>query len=269
MLKLKGMKLLDKILYEKYFEVLKRKQKGLYFKPFWDRPAFNLSAYLEQEKFIIIAEIKKASPLKGSLKENFNPIDLAKSYERAGAKAISVITEENFFYGSLEYLAGVRTVTKLPILRKDFILDPVQIEEAKAFGADFVLLITNFLSQEELSELIKYTYKLGLSALVEIHSEEDLEKALRAEAKVIGINNRNLNTLELNQAHCYKILPLIPSNIPVIAESGFREAKEILELKKKGFKGVLIGTSLVKAKDPENLLRTIVGGIRNGDTTKF
>lgn len=264
MLKLENMKVLEKILYEKYFDILKRKQRGLYFKPFWDRPPFNLQTYLEREKFIIIAEVKKASPLKGSLRENFDPLGLAKAYERAGAKAISVITEENFFYGSLEYLAGIRSITSLPLLRKDFILDPIQIEEAKAFGADFLLLIATLLTQEELAELINYTYKLGLSPLVEIHTEEELEKALIAGAKVIGINNRNLNTLKLDTRHCFKLLPLIPKRIPVIAESGIREIEEIKELKKVGFKGVLIGTSLVKAPDPEELLKEMVEGIRNG-----
>ncbi|MFN3921723.1 MAG: indole-3-glycerol phosphate synthase TrpC [Caldimicrobium sp.] len=258
------MKILDKIVFEKYFDILKRKQRGLYFRPFWDRHPFNLETYLEKEKFIIIAEVKRASPLKGALRENFDPLDLAKTYERAGAKAISVITEEIFFYGSLEYLAAIRSITNLPLLRKDFILDPIQIEEAKAFGADMVLLIASLLKEEELEDLINYTYKLGLSPLVEIHTEEELERALRAGAKVIGINNRNLKTLEIDINHCFRMLPLIPKRISVIAESGIKKVEEIKELKKAGFKGVLIGTSLVKASNPERLLKEMVEGIRNG-----
>uniref|UniRef100_A0A832GLW8 Indole-3-glycerol phosphate synthase n=1 Tax=Caldimicrobium thiodismutans TaxID=1653476 RepID=A0A832GLW8_9BACT len=251
-------KILENILFEKYFEILKRKQRGLYFRPFWDRPPFDLKRYLEKEGFIIIAEIKKGSPLKGTINRNFNPLSLAEIYQRAGAKAISVITEEIFFYGSLEYLAGVRSITSLPLLRKDFIFDPVQIEEAKAFGADFLLLIAGILPLEELKELYKYTYKLGLSALVEVHSEEDVEKALKIGAEVIGINNRDLNTLKVDTEHAPKMLTQIPKNIFVIAESGINTAQEVKILREMGFKGVLIGTALVKSPNPEKLLREMV-----------
>lgn len=257
------MKILEKILEEKRLEVKRRKELGLHFRPFWNRPPFDLAEYLRKEKFVIIAEIKKASPSKGLLRAEFNPLSLAEAYVRAGAKAISVITEEKFFQGSLEYLAGVRGLTPLPILRKDFLFDPVQIEEAKAFGADFLLLIASILDIYELKELIAYTYKLGLSALVEIHTEEDLEKALRAGAKVIGINNRNLSTLEIDPKHCYRIFPLIPKEIPVIAESGISDGKQLRELKIAGFKGALIGTSLVTAKDPEAYLKQMVEEVEN------
>lgn len=254
---------LHNILLDKYYEVLKRKQKGLYYRPFYDRPHFDLKAYLEKEKFIIIAEVKKASPLKGSLRQDFNPLQLAKAYEKAGAKAISVITEENYFYGSLEYLAGIRILTNLPLLRKDFIFDPIQLEEAKAFGADFVLLISGILSAENLKELLKYAKKLGLSALVEVHSLDDLEKALSLGVEVIGVNNRNLETLELNSKHCYNLLPQIPKGIPVIAESGINTSEEVRELKKAGFKGVLIGTTLVKSNNPEEVLKKMVEVIKD------
>ncbi|MGC9109863.1 MAG: indole-3-glycerol phosphate synthase TrpC [Caldimicrobium sp.] len=255
---------LNRILLDKSYEVIKRKQRGLYFKPFWDRPPFYLKTYLEKEKFIIIAEVKRASPLKGSLREDFNPLWLAKAYERGGAGAISVITEENYFYGSLEYLAGIRTLTNLPLLRKDFIFDPIQIEEAKAYGADFILLISGILSKKDLEELLKYTKKIGLSALVEVHTPEELEKALSAGAEVIGINNRNLQTLEINSQHCYKLLPLIPKNIPVIAESGINTPQEVKDLKKAGFSGVLIGTSLVRSSAPEKTLKKMVEELKNG-----
>jgi len=255
-------RLLQKILLEKYFEVLKRKQRGLFYRPFANRPSFDFKKYLERERFVVIAEVKRASPLKGMLREPFDPLKLAQAYVRAGAKAISVITEENFFYGSLEYLAAIRGLTDLPLLRKDFILDPIQIEEAKAFGADLVLLIAGILSQEDLKDLIQTTQKLGLSALVEVHSREDLEKALSAGAEVIGINNRDLKTLKVDASHAFKLLPHVPREIPVIAESGISSPEEIRELKKAGFKGALIGTSLVKAKDPEKLLRSLVAEAR-------
>jgi indole-3-glycerol phosphate synthase len=254
--------ILNQILIEKYYEVLKRKQKGLYFKPFWNRTPINFKNYLLKENFVIIAEIKRASPLNNSFREDFNPLILAKAYEKGGAKAISVITEEKFFKGSLEYLASIRTETKLPLLRKDFIFDPIQIEEAKAFGADIVLLISSILKEDELSELIKYTKKLNLSSLVEIHDEEDLEKALKAGAEILGINNRNLSTLKVNIEQSLKIFPLIPKHIPVIAESGYNKTEEIKKIKEMGFKGVLIGTSLVKSLDPEKKLREFLEALR-------
>lgn len=251
-------KILQKILEEKYYEIIKRKQKGLYFRPFWDRPPFDLKAYLEKENFTVIAEIKRASPLKGSLRADFNPVKIAEAYIKAGAKAISVITEEYFFYGTLEYLAAVRVLTDLPLLRKDFIFDPIQIEEAKAFGADFVLLIADLLSLEDLRELYGYTKKIGLSALTEVHSQDNLEKALSVGVDVLGINNRNLKTLKLNPRHGYKLLHLIPKKIPVIAESGISTPDEVKALKRAGFRGVLVGTALVKAEKPGLLLNKMV-----------
>lgn len=250
--------ILNQILIEKYYEVLKRKQKGLYFRPFWDRIPINFKKYLLKQNFVIIAEIKRASPLKNDFRKNFNPLALAKAYEKGGAKAISVITEEIYFRGSLEYLASIRSKTNLPLLRKDFILDPIQIEEAKAFGADIVLLISSILRDAELLELIKYAKKLGLSSLVEIHDEEDLEKALKAGAEIIGINNRNLSNLKVDINQSLKLFPFIPKNIPVIAESGYNSSKELKEIKKIGFKGVLIGTSLVKSSNPEKKLKKFV-----------
>ncbi len=249
---------LNQILVEKYYEILKRKQKGLYYKPFWDRTPINFKNYLQKEKFVIIAEIKRASPLKDDFRSDFNPLFLVEAYIKGGAKAISVITEEIFFRGALEYLPAIRSITDLPLLRKDFILDPVQIEEAKAFGADMVLLISTILKEKELSELIKYAKKLGLSSLVEIHNEEDLEKALKAGAEIIGINNRNLTTLQVDINQSLKIFPLIPKDIPVIAESGYNKSSEIKDLIKKGFKGVLIGTSLVRSKNPEIKLKELL-----------
>ena len=246
---------LNKILLEKYYDVLKRKQRGLYFRPFWDRHPINFKEYLLKEGFVIIAEIKKASPLSDEFRKDFNPLKLASAYEKGGAKAISVITEEIYFKGSLEYLTSVRSKTNLPLLRKDFILDPVQIEEAKAFGADIVLLISSILKEKELSELIKYAKKLNLSSLVEVHDEEDLEKALKAGAEIIGINNRNLSTLKVDINQSIKLFSFIPKSIPVIAESGYNNSKELKKIKKIGFKGVLIGTSLVKSTDPEKKLK--------------
>ncbi len=253
--------ILNQILVEKYYDVLKRKQRGIYFKPFWDRTPVNFKEYLLKEDFVVIAEIKRASPLNNDFRPDFDPLFLAEAYEKGGAKAISVITEEVYFRGSLEYLASVRSKTKLPLLRKDFILDPVQIEEAKAFGADIVLLISTILDEIQLAELIKYAKKLGLSSLVEVHDERDLEKALNAGAEIIGINNRNLSNLKVDTNQSLKLFPLVPKGVPVIAESGYNSVKELKKIKKIGFKGVLIGTSLVKSSDPEKKLREFVEGL--------
>ncbi len=250
--------LLNQILFEVYARTLKRRRMGLFFRPFWDRPPFDLATYLKKEGFIIIAEVKRASPLKGELRKDFNPVKLAKAYLEGGAKAISVLTEETYFLGSLEYLAAVRMAVPLPILRKDFIIDPLQVEEAKAFGADFILLIAGILKKEELSHLLQYSKKLGLSSMVEVYDEEDLEIALSCGAEVIGINNRNLSTLEVDPNHCFKLKPLIPSHIPVVAESGITSPEEIKRLKKAGFSGALIGTSLVKNSEPEAFLKSLL-----------
>ncbi len=249
---------LKKILSCKKKEVKRRKKRGLPFKPFWHRAPFCLKSYLESQGFTVIAEIKKASPSRGLIRKRFNPLALARAYEKAGAGMISVITEEEFFLGSLEYLAAIRENTSLPLLRKDFIFDPIQIEEAKAFGADAVLLIVAALKKEELKELIAYSKKLGLSALVEVHQEDEVETALSCGAKIIGVNNRDLKTLKIDTSQVFRVFPLIPKEIPVIAESGYSAPSEIRILKEKEIKGVLIGTSLVSAKDPEKKLKEII-----------
>ena len=171
---------------------------------------------------------------------------------------ISVITEEDFFLGSLEYLAAIRANTSLPLLRKDFIFDPVQIEEAKAFGADAVLLIVAALKKEELKELISYSKKLGLSALVEVHQKEELDTALSCGAEVIGVNYRDLKTLKVDTSCVLRLFPLVPKGIPLIAESGYKAPSEEKDLKEQGIKGVLIGTSLVCERNPEKKLREII-----------
>jgi indole-3-glycerol phosphate synthase len=252
---------LNKILIEKSYEVLKRKEKGLYYKPFWNRTPIDFKEYLFKKGFVVIAEIKKASPSRGMLRENLNPVELALSYKKAGAGAISVITEEVYFKGSLEYLSAVREAVDLPLLRKDFIIDPVQLEEAKAFGADIVLLIAGILKKEEFKELYFYARKLGLSVLSEVHSEEELEEVLSCGADIIGINNRNLSTLKVDTENSFKLFNKIPETVPVIAESGYNKPEELAELKKRGFKGVLIGTSLVTAENPEEKLKELIKGV--------
>ncbi len=246
---------LKRVLEEKKREVERRRRLGLFFRPFWERTPLNLLEQLRNRPFSVIAEVKRASPSKGLLREEFDPVEIARSYERAGAGAISVITDETFFMGSLEYLAAVRASTGLPVLRKDFIVDPVQIEEARAFGADAVLLIATLLSQRELELLAEKAEELGLSVLVEVHDEDDLKKALDLDTALIGINNRNLRDLTVDVKRAFALFEKIPKDRVVIAESGISEPEVLLELKRKGFKGALIGEHLVRSSNPEETLR--------------
>ncbi len=245
---------IEKILEKKRQEIEERKKIGLCFKPFEKRAPFDFAFYLRRKGFIIIAEIKRGSPSKGLMLQDFLLEEIVRDYEEGGAGAISVLTDREFFWGSLEYLARTRELTSLPLLRKDFILDKIQIEEAKAFGADIVLLIATFLEKETLKKLNLFAREIGLSTLVEIHDEKDLEKALYAEAEVIGINNRDLKTLKVDTRHALKIKKLVPKEIPVVAESGYSGEEDLLMLKKEGFAGVLIGTALSLAKNRKDLL---------------
>ncbi len=247
---------LTRILEQKQEEIARRRERGLYFRPFWDSPRRDFEGALRAEGLSVIAEIKKASPSKGLLCPGLDPPELARSYVRGGARAISVITDEPFFRGSLEYLAAVREAVEIPLLRKDFILDPIQIEEARAFGADAVLLIVAALSPEQLKELLGYTRRLGLSALVEVHDEEELETALSLGARIIGVNNRNLHTFQVSVETTLRLLPRIPADRVVVAESGLSEASTLRRLREAGVHAALVGEALVKSSDPEYLLRS-------------
>jgi len=247
---------LERILEEKRGEIARRIRRGLFFRPFWDLPRRDFKGVLRSEGLTIVAEVKRASPSRGLLVRDFDPVRLARAYARGGAGAVSVITDEPFFRGSLEYLAAVRQAVELPILRKDFILDPVQIEEARAFGADAVLLIVAALSPEELRELLAYTHRLGLQALVEVHHEEELETALSAGAEIIGINNRNLHTFEVSVGTTFRMLKAVPKDRPVVSESGLSDPGTLKRLAEAGVAGALIGEALVKSPDPEYLLKS-------------
>ncbi len=247
--------ILQKILREKEKEVQARKERGLYFRPFWDREPLSLKEKLSAPGFHIIAEVKRASPSKGLIAERFHPVRIAREYEEGGASAISCLTDETFFKGHLEYLAAIREAVKLPLLRKDFIIDEIQLEEARAFGADAVLLIVAALPPQRLVELIRAAKDLGLEALVEVHEEEELELALTAGAEIIGINNRNLRTFEVDLKRSLELAARVPGGVPVIAESGIHSPEDIRRLKEAGLKGALIGESLMRAQDKTMALR--------------
>jgi indole-3-glycerol phosphate synthase len=210
--------------------------------------------------FFYIFEIKKASPSKGIIRKNFNPLEILESYEKAGASAISVITEPEFFMGSKNYLKEVKEKTGLPVLRKDFLIHPFQIYEAYNLGADFLLLIAACLSDSELKLLYDITLSLGMNALIEVHNEPELVKALKVKPKLIGINNRDLATFKVDMDTSYKLQKMIPSDIFVISESGIKTHDDLQRLKEEGFSGVLIGESLLNEDDIYSAARSMING---------
>ncbi|HUV75160.1 MAG TPA: indole-3-glycerol phosphate synthase TrpC [Dehalococcoidales bacterium] len=206
----------------------------------------------------LIAEVKKASPSRGLLCPSFNPVELAKTYVHGGAAAISVLTEANYFQGSIEHLAAIREEVKLPLLRKDFIFDRYQIYESGAYGADALLLIVAILSQEQLEELLSLSHRLGLSCLVEVHNEAEVERALVSGAKIIGINNRDLNTFEVDINTTHRLRPLVTGERIVVSESGIRSREDVERLKEWGVNAVLVGEALVTAGDTLTRIRKLI-----------
>ena len=214
----------------------------------------------KEDPYRIISEVKKASPSKGVIREDFDALMIAQSYERGGASAISVLTEPHFFQGSLDYLSGIRRYVSTPLLRKDFIVSKYQILEAVVFGADFILLIAAALSKKELKELLSYTRHLGMEALVEVHDKSDLVKAIYAGSDIIGINHRNLQTFEMNMNLCYELIPLIPNGKIIVAESGIYEHGQLEDLSKAGVDAFLVGESLMRQDNEEKALRELKFG---------
>lgn len=198
----------------------------------------------------IIAECKRRSPSRGVIREQYDPAAIASGYADAGAAAISVLTEPAFFDGALEHLAAVRRAVSLPLLRKDFIIDRRQLEDAASAGADAVLLIVAALDDETLRDLTAAAGDLGLATLTEVHDGRELERALDAGAGVIGVNNRNLRTLEVDLDASRMLIEAIPENIVAVAESGLRTASDLAELRRAGYDGFLIGESLMQQADP-------------------
>lgn len=205
----------------------------------------------------IIAEVKKASPSKGILREDFDPLNIALNYEKNSAAALSILTEPFYFKGSLEYLSLIRRYTQIPLLRKDFIFDEYQILEALVYGADFVLLIAKMLSTKELKALLEFSRHLGLEALVEIHNKEDLTKAILSGADIIGINHRNLDDFTMDMSLCEKLIPQIPNSKIIIAESGLEDKEFLKELQKMGVDAFLIGEYFMRQNDEGKALKAL------------
>jgi len=207
----------------------------------------------------IIAEVKKASPSKGILCQQFDPVAIARAYWDGGAAAVSVLTEKNYFQGSIEYLRAIKDAIALPVLRKDFIFDPYQLYESRAYGADAVLLIAVMLSEELLAELLQLSRALSLFHLVEVHDQNDLQKALTAGAEIIGINNRDLKTFVTDIRTTIDLMPAIPEDKIVVSESGISSRQDLEQLAAAGVDAFLIGETLMKEKNPGIKLRELIG----------
>ena len=214
---------------------------------------------LKNKDFAFICEIKKASPSKGVIVENFPYIDIAKEYEAAGAAAISVLTEPDFFKGSDKYLCDISKIVNIPVLRKDFVIDEYQIYQAKIIGADAILLICAILDEKTLNKFLQTAKSLNLNCLVETHNEDEIKKALNSGAKIIGINNRDLKTFTVDINTSLKLRKFIPNNKILISESGIKTAEDIKILKQAGFNGVLIGESMMKSKNKKQFLSELRG----------
>ena len=244
--------ILDEIVTAKKEELTKRKQTmPLARLESTSLKKLDFASALRGDGIRLIAEVKKASPSKGVMCPNLDPVGLARTYADNGASAISVLTEVRYFQGSLEHLAdiGRELGGRKPLLRKDFIFDPYQVYESSAYGADALLLIVAILSEQQLTELLSLSHSLGMECLVEVHDEAELEVALRSDARIIGINNRDLTTFSVDITTTKRLHPLIPADRIVVSESGIKDSADVQRLREWGVDAILIGEALVTADD--------------------
>jgi indole-3-glycerol phosphate synthase len=240
--------ILDTIVERKREEVAALKRQGI--QPPQteiDPPRGFMQALVDAPGVAVIAEAKKASPSKGVIAPDFDPVKIARNYQEGGACAMSVLTDEDFFQGSLSYIPLVRNAVNLPVLRKEFIIDPLQIQEASVYGADAILLIAAILDRSRLQEFRLQAEELGMDVLVEVHNEQELESALAAESRLIGINNRNLNDFSVDLDTTFRLQREIPAGIPVVSESGISSREDMLRLQNAGVTAALIGESLMRS----------------------
>lgn len=215
----------------------------------------------DNEGIKIIAEVKKASPSRGIISRDFDPVRIARSYEKNGAFAVSVLTDERFFGGRLQYLEQIKQSVSLPLLRKDFTIDPYQIYEARAYGADIVLLIASILGTDKLVEFLHTCRDAGVSAIVEVHDERELESAMKAGSRIIGINNRDLRTFSVDTQVSHRLAALIPEGVRTISESGIRSGADIERLRAAGITAFLIGESFMVSDDPGAELKKLLDSV--------
>ena len=213
------------------------------------------------DKIRFIAELKKASPSRGLLRSEFNPVDIAETYEGKAVHAISVLTEEDYFQGNIAFIPEIKKAVRLPVLRKDFMFDEYQIYEARTYGADAILLIAAILEKNRANDFIHLARELGLSVLFEIHDHKDLEKALSIESEIIGINNRDLKTLSVRLDTTFTLMRDIPAEKIIVSESGIHTRQDVQALEDAGVHAMLIGTALMQATDIEGALDTLMGKV--------
>lgn len=255
------MSILDDIIIKKKEEVQLRKKNH----PFSEirkglrTETRDFKGALQQPEISLITEIKRKSPSKGMIREDFHPVSIARTYQANGASALSVLTDESFFGGCSEYLTQARAATELPVLRKDFIIDAYQIAEARHIGADAVLLIAACIDRYQMTAFIQYAKDLGMACLVEVHSKKELEEVLRTPAEIIGINNRNLATFEVTLATSLNLKELIPDSIVTVSESGIHTRDDVDVLESAGFDALLIGESLMKSENIGVRLQELLG----------
>ena len=218
-----------------------------------------LAALIESPEISLIAEVKRSSPSQGIIRADFDAVEIARQYASAGAACLSVLTDENFFGGKLEFLRDIRNEVSLPLLRKDFVIDPYQVVEARAAGADAVLLIAECLDDASLAHLFGMTQEMGMTPLVELYEPENLERVLRLGPRLVGVNNRNLRTFEVDLQHVVRMRQQIPQEIAVVAESGIFTRQQVRMLEEAGIQAMLVGQSLMEQPDVASATRELLG----------
>ncbi len=256
--------ILDTIVAQKKIELAELRKKGICLPlQFRDKavgpPRGFTSSLIKYPEVAIIAEVKKASPSKGVICADFRPVDIANNYQQNGAQAISVLTDEKFFQGALLYMMEVREAVSLPVLRKDFVIDTLQIEEARLHGADAILLIAAILDLSQLRDYQAYAAEYGMDVLVEVHDEWETELALEAGSTLIGINNRNLKDFTMDIETTFRLKKYIPAEIPVVSESGLKTVDDFRRLRDEGISAALIGETLMRAGSDSALLQSLRG----------
>lgn len=230
-------------------------QKGTDFDP--RGFAANMERAIAEGRSAVIAEAKKHSPSKGLLRDPFLPAEIAQSYERGGASCLSVLTDKDYFHGSEEYLMQARAACSLPIIRKDFIVDPYQVYEARAIGADCILLIVSALEDQQMADLNALAVELGMDVLIEVHGADELDRALPLNNKLVGINNRNLHTFEVTLNNTYDLLSSIPDDRIVVTESGIHSRENVQAMREHNVHSFLVGEAFMRAEDPGQKLKEL------------
>ena len=252
--------ILNKIIATKRQEVQALRTQGLRAPGEVPPPRGFRDALVNYPGVAVIAEAKKASPSKGVICPNFDPVAIARDYEAGGAQAISVLTDEQYFQGSLTYLLQVRAAVALPVIRKEFIIDEIQIRQAALFGADAILLIAAILDQGQIADFQALASELGMDSLVEVHNEAEAAKAMAAGSRLIGINNRNLRDFSVDLNTTFRVMAELPNEMPVVSESGIRDHRDLEQLARHGVCAALVGESLMRLEDRRQGLRELIGG---------